>query len=102
MGWDSKLDSKLAALVGQLNRSSDWAEVPDVVMLAFIEVTDLFREQTIALKDLHAEVKMLRSSAALTAGGSAASSVSPPPSSPSNKDGMLDTLSALQRESHTR
>jgi hypothetical protein len=38
MGNESKLDHKLASLVGMLNRSSDWQAVPEIIMLTFIEV----------------------------------------------------------------
>ena len=33
-----KLDHKLASLLGMLNRGNDWSEVPEVIMLTFIEV----------------------------------------------------------------
>mmetsp|Transcript_7939 Transcript_7939/g.12029 ORF Transcript_7939/g.12029 Transcript_7939/m.12029 type:complete len:445 (+) Transcript_7939:205-1539(+) len=55
-----KLDQKLAGLVGMLNRGEVWSTVPEVVMLAFIEATDLLREQNLALKEMGLEINRLK------------------------------------------
>jgi hypothetical protein len=35
----ARLEHKLASVVGMLNRSGEWKQVPEVVMLTLIEVS---------------------------------------------------------------
>ncbi|KAG5190329.1 hypothetical protein JKP88DRAFT_261961 [Tribonema minus] len=105
----AKLEHKLASLVGMLNRGSDWQAVPEVVMLTFIEVTDLLREQNKAIREMSVEIRQLKRLSKDRDGGpglppddSDAASVSSAGAAAAADAGIMDQLTELQRQSNSR